>query len=394
MVIEIRKVNFVNKGAELMLLAILDRLRSRYPDAKIVMQPVNARKGYPAGADYLERAKLNLYQKVHFRKYGIEWDKIFNYVPKGFRDRFGLVLDSEVDIVLDAAGFAYGDQQGVMNTVGTALDVKRWKKNNTIVIFMPQAFGPFKNKKIKKAFQTILELADRIFIRDKISYKYVEELNPIQENYSLYPDFTNLLEGTLPNNFNTEENKICIVPNIRMLDKTTTSDAQQYPIFMSKCIKLLKSHNLKPFFLIHEGKEDLELAKKIMKLANAELNIVIEKDPLKIKGIIGACDGMIGSRFHGLVNALSQGVPAIATGWSHKYEMLLNDYNFKEGLLSVDASDEKINAALSVLIDQTKRERAKKTIKNSSDIQKALVLKMWDEIYGIIDKKSMDDVNE
>ena len=61
MVIEIRKVGFINKGAELMLLAILDKLKKRYPNAKFVM--------YPGKDDYVNRAKLGLYQKFIFRKF-------------------------------------------------------------------------------------------------------------------------------------------------------------------------------------------------------------------------------------------------------------------------------------------------------------------------------------
>jgi colanic acid/amylovoran biosynthesis protein len=379
MIIEIRNVGFINKGAELMLLAIIEKLRTKYPKIKLTMNATDAK--------YTDRAKLGLYQTVRFKKYGITWDVLLKFVPKRLRDRFGLVIDSEVDIILDAAGFKYSDQWGEYSTVQLAKDIQRWKKQDTKYIMMPQAFGPFESTEIKMAFTTIMNNADLVYARDLISYNYINDLIGKQDNIKMSPDFTNLLKGNVPKDFDSNNNKICIVPNVRMLDKTSFDNPDSYQHFMANCLKILIKVNAKPFFLIHEGNEDLKLAKEIMSIANEKVNIVVESDPLKIKGIIGTCDAMIGSRFHGLVNALSQGVPVIATGWSHKYKMLLQDYNFPKGLLPVSLTNVEIEEALSVILDNNLKKVVKMNIENSASTQKKLVENMWQEIYTILDEK-------
>lgn len=122
MLIEIRKAFFLNKGAELMLYAVLDKMKEMYPDAKFAMAP------HPLAAPYEKRIKLQLYQKPDIWKYGFQWGKAFNFMPKIIRDMYGIVLDKEIDIVIDAGGFAYSDQWGEKSSLGLQNSCRSWKK--------------------------------------------------------------------------------------------------------------------------------------------------------------------------------------------------------------------------------------------------------------------------
>ena len=115
-----------------------------------------------------------------------------------------------------------------------------------------------------------------------------------------------------------------------------------------------------------------------------DINIVRETHALRIKGIIGASEGVISSRFHGLVSALSQGIPALATGWSHKYEMLFQDYGFPEGMLEVDANPEEIRGRIDLIISDVSRQRIRETIIDASLVQKQAASRMWEEVLGLI----------
>ena len=46
--------------------------------------------------------------------------------------------------------------------------------------------------------------------------------------------------------------------------------------------------------------------------------------------LTGCFDLLLASRFHALVFGFSQGVPAAALGWSHKYEELFSLFGWKD----------------------------------------------------------------
>lgn len=372
-IIELRNVGFINKGAELMLYAIIDKINKLYPNADYAMSPSVSKGNSP----YQKRAKLGFLQKTNLYRYGFQFGSLAKFIPEKIREMYGLVLNSEIDIVLDAAGFNYSDQWGNSSCVELAKSCKVWKKNGTRVILLPQAFGPFESVKNKKAMTQVIELADLVFARDEQSYNYLTEIFGPKSNLKLSPDFTNLIAGICPKDFDSERNKFCIIPNYRMIDKTSEQNSNLYIPLMIEVVNYLFTNKQKPFILVHEGKNDLLLAKTIRDSVSSEIQIIQESNPLKIKGIIGCSRGVVGSRFHGLVSSLSQAVPSLATGWSHKYKMLFDDYKFPEGLLDVNISKSDLHRKLDILINEDSRESLISNLKSSSVKLKQQSEKMW-----------------
>jgi Uncharacterized conserved protein len=381
MIIEIRKAGFVNKGAELMLHSVMQKVQERYPNAVLVMSPTHNKASQP----FHKLTKLGFYPKVWLWRYGIQWGDFARYFPKKLREMYGLVLDVDVDVVLDAAGFSYSDQWGSHNSKELACSSKRWRKRGTKVILLPQALGPYQKKEIQPWVKQWAENADLIFARERDSYKHLIDLVGEQEKIKLYPDFTNLVEGTLPANYNSRNKRIALVPNYRMVDKTSKKESEAYLPFMILCARYLLDKGAQPFVLVHEGEKDQMLADQISEAVGG-VPIVKETDPLHIKGILGSCDAMIGSRFHGLVSALSQGVPSLATGWSHKYIRLLEDYNFKEGVVSVLDRDEKLYSKIDLLLQPEICEPLKQQLMEKSEQLKQQSEEMWDLVFAEIDK--------
>jgi len=381
MIIEIRKAGFVNKGAELMLHAVMQKVQERYPEATLVMAPSHNGGSQP----FHKLTQLGFYPKAWLWRYGIQWGDFAGYLPKKLREMYGLVLDKEVDVVLDAAGFSYSDQWGVGSSKDLARSSKRWKKRGTKVILLPQALGPYQKAEIKPWVKQWAENVDLIFAREPDSYKHLTDLVGEQNKIKLFPDFTNLVKGTLPANYDASNKRIALVPNYRMVDKTSKQESEAYLPFMIRCAKYLVEQGAQPFVLVHEGANDQMLAEKISEAVGG-IPIVKETDPLHIKGILGTCDATIGSRFHGLVSALSQGVPSLATGWSHKYIRLFEDYGFKEGVVTVLDSDAKLQEKIDLLLKLETVEPLRVKLKEKSDELKKLSEQMWQLVFTEIDK--------
>ncbi|MGI0480994.1 polysaccharide pyruvyl transferase family protein [Geminocystis sp. CENA526] len=382
MFIEIRKAGFVNKGAELMLKAIIEKIGLRYSDSKLVMEPNRI------SAPFDKRAKLGLYQKILPGRYATLpiINSFPNFIPSSFRRMYGLVIENEIKVVFDASGFSYSDQLGISPTQHLAQLSKKWKKQGTKIILLPQAFGPFSSPKIKDAVKIIADNADLIFAREATSYSHLTDVVGKRENIKIAPDFTNLVEGVVPNYIDKENHGFCIVPNYRMIEKTSKEESKSYLPFLTSCLRYLLEKNAKPFILVHETEHDREIAEYLKTSVGTEIPIIEEEDPLKIKGILGICDATIGSRFHGLVSALSQGVPSIGTGWSHKYQMLFQEYSFEEGLIDILGEEKIYRNILEKLTTETTRQDIAQKLKIKSEQLKDASEQMWHNIFTLIDK--------
>ena len=140
--IEIKGINAVNKGSEMMLLTILNELGSASQGVKFIVAPQIDMCEYPF------YSRLGLFPKAWLEYRGFQLGRLGSLIPRPLRRLYGLVLDHEIDVVLDASGFAYSDQWGEYPAKTMAHYTGKWKSKGKKIILMPQAFGPFKNENI------------------------------------------------------------------------------------------------------------------------------------------------------------------------------------------------------------------------------------------------------
>ena len=378
--IEVRGIGFPNKGAELMLAALCDKIYNRYPFAKIVLAP---------GAEFRERALFGVYQLGSVKKLGVDFGVLLKLIPARMRNLFGIVMPSEIDAIIDASGFAYGDQWGTEKAKkrlgGNIVRFKAHSKHRK-VIMMPQAMGPFVDQSLVHQMQTIFSKSDLVFARDSTSLKHAKSICD-QKHIRLAPDFTNLLDPTYQDRQHIPDDAVCFIPNKKMLDMKPDEDPAHYVSFMSSLIKATLALQQNCYLLVHEGVGDSSLAETIANELDADIEIIKLSSTRDIKAAIGKSKLVVSSRFHGLVSALSQGVPVIATGWSHKYQLLLQDYGVSDYLFNENTERENALAALNNLLTNEKQLRALGAkISTAANQQKQLTENMWEEVFPILDE--------
>lgn len=375
MFVEVKGIGLPNRGAELMLIAVMQQFEAHYgKNCRFVLAPESP---------YEERVKHPVYQKFTLKFKGVDLSFLGRLIPKKIRQRFGLILDSEIDVVLDASGFAYSDQWGWKKAKSRAAGgISKWRKNGKKVIFLPQAFGPFKEQALRECMSIIIKNANLIFCRDSDSHRYMQS---VLEKDSLLqaPDFTNLVSAHCPKWFLSTAKDVCFIPNSKMIEKGGDHVAG-YVNFFVELIAVCQDKGMRPFLLLHEGRKDLELCEKVNDALNTPIDLIQTTDALEIKGIIGSSQAVVSSRFHGLVSALSQGRPVLATGWSHKYKMLLKDYGCDRFCITTqDLSKAKI--LLEELIDVDQNVQWSRSISTSGELQKNMSIEMWEKVFSEID---------
>lgn len=331
--IEIKGVQFINKGAELMLHAVIQQLAILEPDASIVLRP---NKGSP----YAKRTRLGAYQKLTLTKNRVDLNNLTYYLPVKVRDwlktKWGIITEADIDLTLDASGFAYGDQWSSVALRQLASELSRYDRRNKKYIFLPQALGPFTRKVDRKILTKALPKATLIIAREKTSFENVSSLGVGSDTLIYYPDFTNLVAAKLPGYFDYTEPVFTVVPNSKMVSLKNKNEAwrQNYIQVLVNAINLAGSLGLKPVLLNHEGDADKQVCEQLQDQLVKPISQLHEENPIYVKGILGHSKLVLCSRFHGCVSALSQGVACLGTSWSYKYERLFEDYGQSEMLLS------------------------------------------------------------
>lgn len=378
-VFEIRKAGFANKGAAMMLIEATRQLREHYPGALIAVQPDSSLPFEP-------RARLGLWHRAEFRRLGVDLASLLDRAPQRWRRRYGFVTEREIDVVIDAAGLAYSDQWGARPTIDLAARAARWKAAGKKLILLPQAFGPFSGDAIRAAIRTVADNADLIFVRDVYSYEHLTEVTGERPTIRMGPDFTTLLEPAAGAQPPPGAGATAVVPNIRMVDKTDEAESRSYQGFLEGSVRRLQDAGVKPFFLVHETEGgDQRIADAINARLDIPVATVVADDPLAAKGIIGACSGLLGSRYHALISALSQEVPAVATGWSHKYRALFEDYECPESLTPVTLDGAELDRALRPLTDAGERSALAARLKAPAARIKRAVRLVWQQVFEVID---------
>lgn len=366
----IRGVGSHNGGAELLLKATADRCRDMHlvPVADVRRTSRDVRKKWSAEG-YLSVPRLG---KVR----SLGWDA----VPRRVAARVGLASDRHLAAVLDASGFALGDQWSPHHLPMSIAQHRKWKTRGVPIIYLPQAFGPFEKAENASLTRELLSTADLIYARDRESFEHLVQLLGNDAKIGLCPDITVALSAPNAPSESSRSGRVAIVPNINLTKRANDSDAlDRYAHSLVTSYRNALDAGLEPILLVHSSDGDPDVIVKCREILPS-VRSVQPADGLQAKALISGCSGVIAGRYHAVVSALSTGVPVIAHSWSHKYQALLDDFDCSEWMADAFDGGASLDQLLTAMADAPALER----IRLAGDRQRELIENLWKEIGQIM----------
>lgn len=380
MLIEIKGVQFVNKGAELMLFAILQQLDSLENDFSICLSTNPNTPPHKLDT-------INAYRRIQLRKNIIDLNPLSYFIPRFVRQflkkHYKIVFEADIDVVLDASGFAYGDQWSDLILRQVATEITRLKKKHKKYVFLPQSLGPFSRESNKKWAHFAFNHAALIYARETTSYQAVLSLGS-NIKVKQAPDFTNLVTAALPSSYQSLKGAVLLIPNAKMLSAKNKNAAWKthYINLLSAIANQVIATKKQVVILNHSPQDDHALCEAIQSKLDTHCEIITPANALEVKAIIGCADAVISSRFHGCVSALSQGVVCLATGWSHKYQELFSEYGACDYLLEPNISTDYTTNATRLILHPTTE--MQKNLHQRSEQYKQQSKNMWAEVLPLL----------
>lgn len=413
----LRGGNFHNKGAEAMLRTVQRQLARRIPEAYFcaTLPFLESQFANICGISPLSIAKSK--KSKFFRTVPIFsglLSKFHSFTNFDFsranknsnKSAFEIFDIGQVDAVLDISGFAYGDAWNVCKLKDSWAWVEYCLIKKKPYVFLPQAWGTFKQRDIASFGRKICSNATMVFSRDADSTTHLSNLlNIPSDDLRTIPDIVFSFHGerisigrSLLNNIGIESDGkpiVALVPNMRVYERTSGLGAANHYVkilvdignyiieHLGANLLLLPNEIYVPGSM---GADDRFICGIIQSHIRRYDHCFVVRDQLSseaIKSLIGQADLLVGSRFHSLVFGLSQGVPVIALGWSHKYPELLRSFGMERYAVEHNRMD---SLEIITLVKQAwdQRESLKNRICDVVPILQDKVEQMFDEVANVI----------
>jgi colanic acid/amylovoran biosynthesis protein len=379
--------SFTNKGPEAMILTVADAIRQRFPGAEIFVRVPSL---------YFSEARAN-------RLIPINKDQPTSAISH-LMSKMRMIRVYYKTILVDVGGYQFGDPWGEDHARRRLKSVRLFSLLGNPVFFMPQTWGPFSTDSIGKAVRSIVDIAQVVYARDRASLTFLQQLagaeNPkVRFAHDVAWNFRGdelalgrrLIQET---GLSMGENSItvCVIPNLRVYERCegTGRDNKYIKVLCEVVRYLCSAHNARVILMGHELRrnnfdvpDDRILCNYILAALGKSMPVVhIDKwlPAGQVKSVIGNCDLAISSRYHGLIAALSQGVPSIAIGWAHKYEELFSEFGMSSNLLSLSKTNEETFEDIDAIIRQLPQQR--KLVLANLDIMKKGARQAIDDILS------------
>lgn len=267
----------------------------------------------------------------------------------------------EADAIFDASGYTLGSgwsKQGGAQLLETIKTAKRYKKK---IFLMPQSFGPFDwdeedDADFMKDIKRELSYCSRIYAREREGFDCLKALG--LDNVELSADMV-IREKLFPKASDIyahgdshridypSKGSVGLIVNENMF---RIGDPESVRALYVRMLNRLIENGEKVYFL-NTSTADFNLTEHILSGVNKkdDVNVIYgEYSSPELIDIISRFKYIVASRYHSVVFAYRNAVPAIIFGWATKYTDLAahfqqQDYIFDIRLPGVDRIIEKID---------------------------------------------------
>jgi colanic acid/amylovoran biosynthesis protein len=297
---------------------------------------------------------------------------------------------AKADLILDLSGDSFSDwkNRSIINVLALIPAVLLRKP----FVFFSQSIGPFNFWTLPFA-KFCLNNSNLIVIREEVTRNYLERIGVKNRHLSLAADCAYLLEP-VPLARVLEILKECHVPRSKhpvlgvsvsafMMDKFFEGQSADYLSVMSQLVDyLVESKNAYVLLIPHcvspkyYGNDDIYAIRNVYRLIRNKKNVGIidnDYDARELKGIIGYCDFFVGCRMHANIAAISQNIPTIALGWSHKYYGIMKRVGMEAYVFNIESlSFEELKIKVDMLFSIKEQTKKKLSIKTKNERGSAL----------------------
>lgn len=233
---------------------------------------------------------------------------------------------------------------------------------------LPQTYGPYKSPIAKRVARYIMGRARTVLSRDREGLNVAKNILGSSKAV-LCPDVAFSLKSIMPPNLSIRP-KLLKAPGVPLIGINMNGLLYNggytrnnmfglkfdYRSFVHALVaRLLDTTNAHILLVPHTFAPDghvesdnaasAEVLNAFSDRSNDRLHLVEgQYDQFRIKGVIGLCDFLIGSRMHACIAALSQGIPTVGVAYSRKFRGVFDTIDTSAAVL--DATEIEMDAAL------------------------------------------------
>jgi polysaccharide pyruvyl transferase WcaK-like protein len=342
--------NFVNKGAESMLMSTVEAIRTHFPTYEPVL--------------------LDLFPTMRAQDKGKYSFRIVNmHVRSLYRICFPLlkllfkpkdISNSESEIkatintasaIFDVSGYGLSSHnQPLLWSMAYLLPIYMAKRKGVPVWLLPQSMGPFQFKGLKKYLFRflaipVLQYPEIIFVREPSGLAAVRQFR--KKPALLSPDIVLQVPDGLPPDSQSRGSGILVIPNQQLFRVVGVESILQV---YETLIRQLLDREI-PIRVIQHSKDDRTFCELLKGRITHEL-FAVESRVLSMEDLnlaINASRFIISGRYHGAIHSLKLHKPVVIIGWAEKYRHLAAMFGLDEQL--IDLSNGKVPSSIDEVVD-------------------------------------------